>query len=216
MLIFRLSITLGAFLTSDYAVPRQCWLFDCSTPKIREATKRNVQRQTENTTSQMWRFFRQISEYPSATRYHWRATHNGPLCREYSVDKAPPAMNAKIDIENCNLGCGCIWLKPSKKECRVHPTPKRRVYACNSEARTVERIVSPVVASKREWRGGGQYCKNPYQTNGAPGTRGRAGKSCGRASAYRHEALAMPGVQPLPIGVCGQRGVSEARHLLSA
>ncbi|WP_290201758.1 hypothetical protein [Bacteroides acidifaciens] len=50
----------------------------------------------------------------------------------------------------------------------------------------------------------------------APGTRGIAGKSCGRASAYRHEALAMPGVQPLPIGVCGQWVSGEARHLLSA
>ncbi|MFG6426699.1 MAG: hypothetical protein K1W14_09910 [Muribaculaceae bacterium] len=49
-----------------------------------------------------------------------------------------------------------------------------------------------------------------------PGTRSRAGKSCGHASAYRHEALAMPCVQPLPIGVCGQRMSGEARHLLSA
>jgi len=48
------------------------------------------------------------------------------------------------------------------------------------------------------------------------GTRGKVGKSCGRASAYRHKALAIPGVQLLPIGVCGQWVSGEARHLLSA
>ena len=51
------------------------------------------------------------------------------------------------------------------------PTPERRVYACNSEARTVERIGSSSVAELKvvsprglqpsgEWRGGR---KNPYQ-----------------------------------------------------
>ncbi|WP_304719089.1 hypothetical protein [uncultured Muribaculum sp.] len=72
----------------------------CSTPKIREATKRNVHGRTEKYYIADVEIFPAGSEYPSATRYHWRATHNGPLADEYSVDKAPPAMNAKIDIEN--------------------------------------------------------------------------------------------------------------------
>lgn len=53
------------------------------------------------------------------------------------------------------------------------PTPERRVYACNSEARTVERIVSPRgLLPSGEWRGGR---KNTYQAT-APRNTGQSRK----------------------------------------
>ncbi|TGY77199.1 hypothetical protein [Lepagella muris] len=88
------------------------------------------------------------------------------------------------------------------------PTPERRVYACNSEARTVERIVSPRwLLTSGEWRGGR---KNPYQATAVRNT-GQSrkvlwprvsvsprGVGYARCSAVAHRRMRTTGVRRSP------------------
>ena len=93
------------------------------------------------------------------------------------------------------------------------PTPERRVYACNSEARTVERIVSPRgLQPSGEWRGGRN---NPYQATASRNTEqsrkvlwprvsvSPRGVGYARCSAVAHRRMRTTGVRRSPSPLVG-------------